>query len=68
MRKQDVIISRPYTHKELKSMYKVSWMTFQKWVRRNEKEIGKKEGHFYSIKQVGIIFDIYGVPDQFLTD
>lgn len=54
---------RPYTHKELAAMYKVSWLTFQKWLKPFENDIGKKTGHFYNTKQVQVIFDKLGFPE-----
>lgn len=55
---------RPYTHKELAAMYRVSWLTFQKWIKLNIKKIGKKCGHFYNAKQVRIIFECFGPPEM----
>jgi hypothetical protein len=34
-------------------------------VKKHDEEIGKKTGHFYSIKQVLIIFKIFGMPKRF---
>jgi hypothetical protein len=56
------IVIRCYTHKELAALYNVSWKTLQKWVKKIEGIIGKKYGHFYSAKQVGMIFEVYGYP------
>jgi hypothetical protein len=56
------IIIRPYTHKELASLYGVSWVTLQKWLKPFEREIGHKIGHFYTTKQVEIIFEKLGWP------
>jgi transposase len=51
-----------YTHKQLAVLYHVSWITFQKWLREFEDEIGPKIGHFYSARQVAIIFEKLGAP------
>jgi tRNA1(Val) A37 N6-methylase TrmN6 len=45
-------------------MYGVSWLTFQNWIRKVEKEVGKKTGHFYHVHQVKKIFQIFGLPKQ----
>jgi transposase len=58
-----MIIIRPYTHKQLAAMYGVSWGTFQKWLKPHTSDIGVKNGHFYSARQVEIIFDKIGLPE-----
>ena len=50
---------------QLADFYGVCWLTFQRWVKKNEDQIGKKTGHFYSINQVLIIFKIFGMPKRF---
>lgn len=61
----DIFTLRPYTHKELAQLYNVCWLTFQRWLKKEEKKIGKKQGHFYHIHQVLTIFKIYGIPKRF---
>lgn len=63
--KEEIFELRPYTHKELAQLYNVCWLTFQRWVKKNEQQIGKKQGHFYHIGQVVKIFRIYGIPKRF---
>lgn len=63
--KQELFELRPYTHKELAQLYNVCWLTFQRWIKKHEEEIGKKHGHFYHIGQVLKIFRIYGIPKRF---
>lgn len=63
--KGEIFILRPYTHKELAQLYNVCWLTFQRWVKKREEEIGKKHGHFYHIGQVLKIFRIFGIPKRF---
>ncbi len=53
---------RPYTAKQLAALYGVSTNTFYKWINRHKEAVGKKIGHFYTIKQVQIIFDRLGYP------
>lgn len=63
--KSETFLLRPYNHKQLADFYGVCWLTFQRWVKRHEKEIGQKTGHFYSINQVLVIFKIFGMPKKF---
>jgi transposase len=60
-------VLKALTHKQLAQMYGVSWLTFQNWVKRVENEVGKKTGHFYHIHQVKKIFQIFGLPKQFIV-
>jgi hypothetical protein len=63
--KEDIFVLRPYTHKELAQLYNVSWLTFQRWIKKDEEQIGKKCGHFYHIHQVMTIFKMFGIPKRF---
>jgi hypothetical protein len=54
---------RAYTLKEIASLYCVSKLTFKKWLKPFEKDIGDRIGHFYSVKQIKIILDKLGTPD-----
>jgi len=62
MKSSNGISIRPYTHKELAFLYRVSWNTFQKWLRPIENQLGPKKGHFYSAQQVRLIFSSLGMP------
>lgn len=62
MRESNGIVIKRYTHKELANLYEVSWLTFQKWLKPFEKEIGLKTGHFYNSRQVETIFEKLGWP------
>jgi hypothetical protein len=63
--KTEIFVLKPYNHKQLAGFYEVCWLTFQRWVKKHEAEIGKKHGHFYSIPQVLVIFKIFGMPKRF---
>jgi len=62
--KEEVFVLRPLTHKQLAEMYGVIWLTFQNWIKKVEKEVGKKTGHFYHVPQVCKIFQLFGIPKQ----
>ena len=54
---------KPYSVTDLARIYGVCNRTFKKWV--NEiKEVGPKNGRYYSIPQVKIIFGNLQVPTQ----
>jgi transposase len=64
MNTQHKNIIRPYTHKELSRLYGVSWLTLQRWLKPFEESIGQKNGHFYTSRQVNIIFEKLGYPSS----
>lgn len=62
MDKPSFILLRPYTLKELCALYGVCRYTFNKWLKPFENEIGVRQGFYYSIHQVKVIFDKLGYP------
>lgn len=64
LEKQEVFVIKALTHKQLAQMYRVSWLTFQNWIKKVENEVGKKTGHFYHVHQVKKIFQLFGLPKQ----
>ncbi len=60
----DVIEIRHYSTKELAKLYGVCDKTLLKWMKRFEKEIGPKEGRYFTIAQVKIIFEKIGWPGR----
>ena len=55
---------RPYTVLDLAKMYEVSDKTMKKWIKPFENAVGEKNGYFYSIAQVKMIFEKLGAPGE----
>jgi hypothetical protein len=55
---------KPYTQKELSTLYGVCKQTFSKWLIPFKGQIGERNGHFYSVEQVKTIFHCLGVPES----
>jgi hypothetical protein len=53
---------RPYSAKDLAGFYGVCDKTFKKWISPFLGEIGIKNGRFYTVAQVKIIFDKLDLP------
>ncbi|MBI4945307.1 MAG: hypothetical protein HY840_02765 [Bacteroidetes bacterium] len=53
---------KPYTPLQLSKIYGVSKVTFLKWIKELKQELGKRNGHYYSIPQVKIIFSEFLLP------
>ena len=62
--KKNIIQLKPYSLGELAKIYSVCDRTMKKWIKPFEQEIGKKNGRYYSISQVKIIFDKLGLPSE----
>ena len=59
---------RPYKFKELAALYKTSPNTFRRWLNRFKDKLGELDGHYYSIKQVKIIFNELNHPSYAIID
>jgi hypothetical protein len=59
---------RPYTPLQLSEMYQVSKKTFNKWLKPFAAEIGRRNGHFYTINQVQVIIEKIGFPGILVAD
>jgi hypothetical protein len=59
---ENPILLKAYSLVELAAIYGVDWRTFKKWLKPFEQEIGKKEGRYYRIPQVKVIFEKLSLP------
>ena len=57
-----VIEVKRYKLIELAAIYKVNRKTFRGWVNKFKVELGPREGHYYSIAQVKLIFQKLELP------
>ncbi len=60
---------KPYTLKEISSIYGVCDKTLKRWLKPFKEEIGERQGRFYNVTQVRLIFDRLGLPgmlDEFI--
>ncbi len=60
--KTTVIKLKPYSLAELARQYEVCVRTMQKWMLPFKQEIGEKQGRYFTISQVKIIFEKLGLP------
>lgn len=56
------IVIRPYSTKELAAGYNICNRTFLNWLKPFKEQLGARQGRFYSISQVKIIFQCLGIP------
>jgi len=57
---------RPYNITQLAALYGMERRAFKKWLAAHKRLVGKRIGHLYTIKQVNIIFDVLGMPGDFI--
>ncbi|MBL7730345.1 MAG: hypothetical protein JNM88_04140 [Chitinophagaceae bacterium] len=58
---------KAYSIGELAALYEISVRTMNRWLKPHLEKVGKREGRFYSIKQVSVIFEQLGMPGDFDT-
>lgn len=58
------ILIKAYSISELANLYDRSTKSMKTWLKPIEKEIGPRMGHFYTPKQVKIIFEEIGIPGK----
>jgi hypothetical protein len=57
-----VVQAKPYSFKELETLYGVSHKTFKTWIEPFLDEIGEKRGRYFTVRQVEAIFRKLGSP------
>lgn len=55
-------VLKPYSKKELRNIMGVSKYIMQRWLKAIEPQLGQPVAGLYSVKQVQLIIDSYGVP------
>lgn len=56
------LIIKRYCIADLIKIFDVNYRTFKRWVSNIEKELGKPNGIYYSVKQVEYMIAQFGVP------
>ena len=59
---------QPLKPAELAGLYHVSAKTMKTWLRRHEDKIGKRDSIYYTVRQVKMIFECIGAPDDKMED
>lgn len=59
---ENKIMVKPYMLCELSNIYGISSKTMSNWLKPFEKQIGFRNGRYYNVKQVTVIFNNLGVP------
>ena len=64
----EIIEIKPYKLRELCQLYNnVDPETFRSWLKPFQDEIGPRKGHYYTIKQVKIIFAKLDLPSKIVV-
>jgi hypothetical protein len=59
---------KPYSLGDLAIFYKIDRKTLKNWLNKHKSNIGDRHGYYYTIKQVKIIFDVLGMPGDFMKE
>lgn len=57
---------RPYTSKDLYTLYGINDKTFRKWIEPFKEQIGEKRGAFFNLRQVEVILSKLGTPGKLI--
>lgn len=60
--KNNQIMVKPYTTKELSELFGISEKTLRTWIVPIKDKIGIKRGRFYNVNQTQIMFKQFGLP------
>ncbi len=61
-------VLKPYSKKEIRTLMGVSKHIMQRWLKAIEPQLGQPIAGLYSVKQVQIIIEAYGVPGQVVNE
>lgn len=59
------VVVKAYSIGELAALYEISVRTMNRWLKPHLEIIGKRQGRFYTVKQVEIIFEQLGLPKDY---
>lgn len=60
-----IVEIRSYSIGELSKLYEMSVKTMNRWLKPHLEVIGKREGRYYTVKQIQQIFDLLGLPKDY---
>jgi len=61
-------VLRPYSKKELRTLMGISKHVLNTWLKVIEEELGLPIAGLYSVKQIQVIINHYGVPGQIVNE
>lgn len=56
------LIIKPYRLIDLAAIFDVNYKTMRRWMDKYPKELGKRDGKYYSIQQVNFCIEKFGLP------
>ena len=55
---------KPYRQKDLAAIFDINAQTLKRWMNKYPKELGHKQGNYYSIGQVRFCIEKFGLPQK----
>lgn len=63
-----VVRVMPYTTKQLTAIYGVDHRTLKKWMNNLKESLGERNGYYWSIPQVRLIFEKLSLPANIILE
>ena len=60
-----IVEIRSYSIGELSKLYEQSVKTMNRWLKPHVDTIGQRQGRYYTVKQVELIFEALGLPKDY---
>ncbi len=58
---------KPYRLSDLSNIFDVNRKTMRKWMDKHPEELGKREGKYFSIRQVQFCLQQFGLPGKIVV-
>ena len=62
--KKEIFMLKPYSGKELRILYGITYKTFVKWLSPFKEQLGEAIGGIYNVNQVRLIIEKLGIPEK----
>lgn len=61
------LIVKPYRLSDLATIFDVNRKTMRKWLDKYPDELGKREGKYFSVRQVQFCLEKFGLPGKVIV-
>jgi hypothetical protein len=61
---QGNLIIKPYRIKDLAAIFDVNQQTLKRWMSKHPRQLGKRDGRYYSVHQVNYMIEVFGLPHK----
>jgi hypothetical protein len=58
------LIIKPYRIKDLAAIFDVNQQTLKRWMSKHPRQLGNRDGRYYSVHQVNYMIEVFGLPHK----